>query len=356
MLNRKIFVLFILSLFIFIYNSCSPRYRKPITSDNLIVYPAPPDTARIQFLTRISNSLDITGERSTFLEYLLGKDEGKPIIKPYGIAIKKGKLYICDTMFGGLEIIDLKKGSFDYFQPRGIAHLIKPINCFVDNNEFLYIADAKRHQIVIFDPQKKYVDGFGFSDNFKPTDVFVYKNKIYVSDMKNHKIHVFSKQTRKLIFSFPQTDSQSADYLKAPSNLYIAKDRVYVTDFWDFKIKVYTTEGTFIESIGSYGKQIGQFIRPKGIAVDHALNLYVTDAGFENVQVFDASGKLLLFFGGDYKGPGDMWLPAKVLIDYENLEYFKKYVYKDYKLLYLIFVTNQYGPDKINVYGFIKHK
>jgi len=78
------------------------------------------------------------------------------------------------------------------------------------------------------------------------------------------------------------------------------------------------------------------------------------DAAFENVQIFDKEGKLLMFFGGTYQGPGYMWLPAKVIIDYDNLKYFQKYVYKDFKLKYLIFVTNQYGPDKVSVYGFIE--
>jgi len=46
-----------------------------------------------------------------------------------------------------------------------------------------------------------------------------------------------------------------------------------------------------------------------------------------------------------------MWLPAKVTVDYEHLKYFQKYVDPGFHLKYLIFVTNQYGPDKINIYG-----
>ena len=48
-----------------------------------------------------------------------------------------------------------------------------------------------------------------------------------------------------------------------------------------------------------------------------------------------------------------MWLPAKVIVDYDNLKYFTKYVDDKFKLNYLVFVSNQYGPDKINVYGSI---
>jgi hypothetical protein len=63
-----------------------------------------------------------------------------------------------------------------------------------------------------------------------------------------------------------------------------------------------------------------------------------------------------MYFGGTYEGPGGMWLPAKVIIDYDNLKYFEKYLYKGFELEYLIFVTNQYGPEKVSVYGFINQK
>ena len=82
----------------------------------------------------------------------------------------------------------------------------------------------------------------------------------------------------------------------------------------------------------------------------------MVDAGFENVQIFNKDRKLLMYFGGSYKGPGDMWLPAKIIIDYDNLEYFQKYVDPGFTLKYLIFVTNQYGPDKVNVYGRVTPK
>ncbi|MEZ4999553.1 MAG: hypothetical protein R2744_00210 [Bacteroidales bacterium] len=97
-------------------------------------------------------------------------------------------------------------------------------------------------------------------------------------------------------------------------------------------------------------------MRPKGIAVDRNRNIYVVDAAFENVQIFNSSGQLLMFFGGPYRSPGDMWLPADVTTDYENLGYFEKFVDPDFELQFIIYVTNQYGPGKIGVYGFVKEK
>ena len=351
---KSVFTRFFLMLLILI--SCSPRLHKPIDFENIVIFPPPPDTTRIQYLTHLSNSLDITGQRAGFVKFVLGEDQGKPIIKPYGIATSKGKIYICDTILGGLEIIDLDKHTFKYFKPGGRGQLKKPVNCFIDKNGYLFVADVARREIVVFDEKRKFLYSIGDPRKMKITDVVVHQNKIWACDIKNHKIHVYSKQTRKLIFSFPDAEYKTPEFLYSPTNLYVIDDRVYVTDFGDFKIKIYSLEGKFIQSIGSYGRALGQLVRPKGIAVDRDLKLYVVDAGFENVQIFDKDGKLLMFFGGSYKGPGYMWLPAKVIIDYDNLHYFQKYVDPHFELKYLIWVTNQYGPDKINIYGFVEPK
>lgn len=342
-----------LSTFALILTGCFSRATRPDVQDTLVIFPPPPDTTRIQFLTRFSSALDVQGKPSGFKRYVIGSEENKEIIKPYGVAIHDGKIYVCDTMLGGMEIIDLEKRTFNYFKPGGYGLLKKPINCFVDSEGNLYVADAKRRQVVVFGPDLKFKASIGEPTNSKPTDVFVYGDYIFVTDLTSHQVEVYSKNTFELVRTFPDAPADSPAFLRQPTNLYVIEDRVYVSDFGAFNVKVYTLEGEFLQAIGSYGRGLGQFVRPKGIAVDRNLNLFVVDAGFENVQIFDRNGRLLMFFGGDYKGPGYMWLPAKVVIDYDNLEYFKKYVHEGFDLKYLILVTNQYGPDKISVYGFV---
>ncbi|MFC2123348.1 hypothetical protein ACFLU5_00945 [Bacteroidota bacterium] len=324
--------------------------------DNLIVYPSPPDTTRIQFLTNISNSEHVDKKRSGFSKFVTGEEKPLPIVKPYGIDIHHGKIYICDIGINGMVIIDLEKKLFEYFKPKGLGQLKTPINCYVDNDSTLYVVDTERRQIVIFDKNLKYVDSFGEVENFKPADVFVRNDSIWVASLKNNALYVYGKDSLNLLHSFPDIESGKDGHLFSPTNIYLTDNNVYVSDFGDFKIKTYTYDGKLIGSVGSYGRNIGQFTRPKGIAVDRESNLYVVDAGFENVQVFNKEGQLLMFFGGSYEGPGDMWLPAKVTIDYDNLEYFQKFVDLRFELQYLIFVTNQYGPDKINVYGYVKQR
>ena len=90
------------------------------------------------------------------------------------------------------------------------------------------------------------------------------------------------------------------------------------------------------------------------VSVDRENRLYAVDAAFSNVQIFNAEGQLLLVLGAAGAEPGDMYLPAKIAIDYDNVELFADWVAPGHEVEYLILVTNQYGPHKINVYGFQK--
>jgi DNA-binding beta-propeller fold protein YncE len=354
-MNKTIHLLYILiGLLLLSTASCSRHVTKLDTSRELVIYPAPPDTTRIQYLTSISKSTDVTGKQSGFAKFIFGEDPAKPIIKPYGVAVHGNNIYICDPGLHGIEIIDLEKFTFEYFTPSGLGELRLPLNCCLDEKGNLYVADGERLQIVIFDDKGNYVDSFGEKANFKPTDVNVTDNKIFVANVKNNRVSVYDKVNHQLLYSFPDSEKGQEDHLYSPTNLYVTDDLVYVSDMGDSKIKIFNYDGTFLKSIGSYGSGIGQLARPKGISVDRNSNLYIVDAGFENTQIFDEQGKLLMFFGGPYNGPGDMWLPAKVVIDYDHLAYFQKYVNPRFHLVYLIFVTNQYGPDKLSVYGFVE--
>ncbi len=322
-----------------------------------ILYPAPPDTARFQFLTGYSNSADFSGGQSKFSKLVMGEKNPLPILKPYGIEISNNKIYICDIELGGLEIIDLKSNSFEYFVPTGKGAFKKPLNCFVDENNFLYVADWSRKQVVIFDKNRNYVNAFGLQGDYKPTDVYVYDNKIWVTDIKNNNVDVFEKEKpNQLLFSFSGGEPGDEGRLYQPSNIYITDTKVYVTSFGEFKIKTYDHKGNYLSSVGSYGRNLGQFVRPKGIAVDHNENLFVVDTGFENVQIFNKNAQLLMFFGGNTGSPGGMYLPAGITIDYNHIDYYKKYVDPDFTLKYLVLVTSQYGKDKIGVYGAIMPK
>ena len=66
---------------------------------------------------------------------------------------------------------------------------------------------------------------------------------------------------------------------------------------------------------------LGQFSLPKGVGVDSQGHIYVVDSRFNNVQIFNQEGRLLLFFGEFGADPGQFWLPAGLAIDDQDRIY-----------------------------------
>ncbi|MEI6128409.1 MAG: hypothetical protein WCQ99_17835, partial [Pseudomonadota bacterium] len=116
-----------------------------------------------------------------------------------------------------------------------------------------------------------------------------------------------------------------------------------------------TQDGDKIKEFGSgIGDSFGQFARPRGIAVDREGRVYSVDAWHSVVQVFDADNNMLIFFGEVGPNPGNLSLPAQVVIDYDNIDHFKEYAAPGYDIEFLIIVTSQYGPRKVNIFGFLR--
>ena len=101
------------------------------------------------------------------------------------------------------------------------------------------------------------------------------------------------------------------------------------------------------------GRSSPSFGRPKGVAVDREGRVYVSDAAFQNVQVFEDNGRLLMAFGQPKQGEG-MSLPAGVAIDYDHVPLFARYADPNFKVDYLIIVASQIAPNKVDVFGFGK--
>lgn len=317
-----------------------------------LTFPAKPDTSHIVFVTKISSSFDVAKRQSKFNKFFFGEEQSITIERPFGVTTSKGKIYVCDAAKAGIAIINLEQNSFRFFSPEGHGSFSRPVNCITDENGFLYVADGGKKQITIFDQDEDYYGNVPGIENSLPVDLCLYDNKFWVADGGTHEVEVYSsKAPHEHIRSFPGLSKEDEGNLFNPSGIEIYNDTVYISDLGDWSIKVYTKEGEFIRKIGSHGKYYGQFEKIKGLAIDRDGIIHAVDAGFQNVQMFDRNGQILMFYGGSYTGEGTLYLPAGIHIDYKNIEYFKKFLPAELNIQHLIFVTSQYGPDDINIYA-----
>jgi sugar lactone lactonase YvrE len=329
---------------------------KPTSKASYTFFPPAPDEPRIQFLTSFSSDVDL-GRSSSFVDFVTGRPTGpSPLVKPYGLALREGKLYVCDTMTASIEVFDLEKKKARYLKPKGEGRLQVPINIHFDQDGTIYVTDTGRDQIVIFDKDEKYVSAMGVKDEMKPSDVAITPDRLYVADLKDHCVKVYGKADHKLLFTIPRDPKATEGKLFSPTNLSIDKQgRLLVSDTGAFVVQVYDLEGKYIRRIGQQGVAPGLFARPKGVATDREGRIYVVDASTQVVQLFDTEGKLLMFFGSPGNSTqGELYLPAGIDVDYDNTGVFKNLVAPGKELEYVILVASQFGYNKVSVYGFLK--
>jgi DNA-binding beta-propeller fold protein YncE len=318
-------------------------------------YPPLPNPPRIQHLKTITGERDLGAPVSGFAQFILGDDTRTQQLKqPYGVGIFEGKLYVVDSRAPGLAVFNLAQQRFALVTGAPYGRMKRPINITIDSDGTKYVTDTGRDQVLVFDRDDRFVSAYGAEGQFKPVDTAIAGERLYVVDIQHHQVQVLEKRTGKLLFNFGHAGSMVGE-LFHPTNIAIGADGdVYVVETNNFRVQRFTAEGKPVRVYGELGDARGNFSRPKGIALDRDGRLYVGDAAFQNVQIFDNDGRLLLFFGQPGDNVEGLNLPAGVMIDYDNLQYFRSYADPRFNIEYLIFVVSQFGPNKVDVFGYGK--
>jgi len=334
-------------------NPSQPEKNAAADISRPVFYPPLPNSPRIQYLTTIASERDLAVKKDSFADFIVGEEKAaQRLTQPYGIALYKGKLYVADTGAGGLAIFDLAQQRFSFMTGNGAGRIKRPINIRIDADGTRYVTDTGRDQVLVYDRDDRYVKAFGVEGQFRPVDLAITGDRLYVADIAHHQIHVLDKGTGRLLFKFGKAGSGEGE-LFHPTNIALGPDGdIYVVETSNFRVQRFSADGKPVRTYGSVGSAPGSFARPKGIAMDRAGRLLVGDAAFQNVQIFDNSGKLLMFFGQTDGRADGLNLPAGVTVDYENIALFRRFADPKFNIDYLILVASQFGPNKVDIFGF----
>jgi DNA-binding beta-propeller fold protein YncE len=355
-----------------------------------LIYPRPPDTARIRYEGWLRSDRDLGRKGSIFgaIGRVLwgGEEEHTAINRPYDVYALDGRIYVSDGVSGGIAVFDGIDKEVRVIGSMGPGQLMKPMGLGGDGTGRVYVADPTADRVVVFGPDGEYETALGGANVLlNPVDVAVdrARDRIYVVDSHLHQVVVFNmagevvgrlgadnedvgeKRARLLEYSQQASvveagavaDSTAvhppSKYLPEPSDLMrnrsgdpgefkfpshaaVGPDgTLYVSDAMNFRIQLFDPAGSFIRAFGALGDVAGTFSRPKGVSVDSDGHVYVADAAFNNVQIFDSEGRLLLVFGSLGAGDGQLWMPLGMHID------------KDW-----IYVTDRFN-DRIQIFRYL---
>ena len=340
--------------------------QRPATQH--LVWPPPPEVARIEYVGSLSSERDFGKSESFFSKLKRSLLGGAPpsmlaIERPFDIlGGSDGRLFVTDGTTPAVfefALDDRKARLIGEDVPGGLR---RPMGMGGDAAGRLYVTDAAMARVVVFGADGTFERVFGGPNVLlNPVDVAVdgAAGRYYVVDAYQHQVLVFDA-VGAVVQRIGKTDvrlgespepagppvsahgdsalaSQHAGVPRAvstepsdlwqnrggepgafryPVSLAVASDgTLYVSDQMNFRVQAFDRSGAFERQVGAIGDQPGSFARPKGIAVDREDHLYVVDAAFNNVQIFDAEGALLLAFGELGTGEGRHWMPLGISVD-----------------------------------------
>jgi len=280
------------------------------TATKPLLWPAPPDQPRFVYETVLRSPADIASTESA-QDKLLRQLSGAPAVsntpafkKPAAIVARNGRIYIADTGTESIVVFDVPRRKVFRFGVRAPNNVAKPSGLALDAEMNVYVADAKRQQVLVYDSIGLFKRSIGSkTDLARPTGVAVSSDgeRIYAIDRADnnsdgHQVVVYDKEGKKIrvIGHRGSGDGQ----FNVPLQGAVAPDgTLYILDSGNFRIQAFDRDGKFLRAFGEPGVNTGNLARPRGIAVDEASNIYVTDAVFNNVQIFRPDGQLLLVIG-----------------------------------------------------------
>lgn len=296
-----------------------------------IVWPNPPAVARIKFETLLTGqpidwaALETKEKpKQSWMDRLagaqpdaqiknVGEKVGFQLIRVYGVtADSKGRIYAADQAVGAIFIFPASKAEdIQLIKNNREAHFGLINGLAMDDNDRLFVTDAKMHRVLVFSPKHELDASFGEDQLVSPAGIALdTANRFaYVVDTQQDQVLVFDADTYKLLRRIgtsgkKHTLSEPGQF-SLPTNVALdSEGNVYVTDTLNNRVESFDPDGGFISEFGTAGDGPGHFARPKGIAVDCDGHIWVADEIQSRVQVFDKDGQLLIYFGQQGNFPG----------------------------------------------------
>lgn len=277
-------------------------------------------------------ALTLQDDSTPAVQEITGDDD--PFVLVSGIAVDNaGKLYVIDAKRDHVRVFDADGSPRDTWGTSGdgpgefgFSFDFPWGDLAVAPDGNLYVMDPNLARIQKFTPDGTYLLGFG--QRGSEDSQFLFPNGIavgpdghvYVADYQNHRVQVFAGDGAFLA----SWDGAGADGppLAGPSDVAVSPDgTVWVTDDILQKIIGFAPDGSVVTSFGAIGGEPGQIRGPAGIAIDANGNLYVADRGNDRIQKFAPDGTLLGLAGSRGKGPGELTQPVYVAVGPDGAAY-----------------------------------
>lgn len=284
-----------------------------------VLWPPPPNESKLEWISLLRGEDDLAkGGGKKMLQAFVGEAKDLRLNNPYGVASDgKGVVYVSEPARSKIVVFDFNQQKVSDFS--GGRVIRTPMGMTVDSQGNLYVADQGASGVFVFSADRTAKVKLGDADLFaSPAYVAVNENldRVYVSDAKKHQIFVFNR-AGKFLFAFGNQGEGSELNLFSPQGVAIAPDgRVFVADMLNARIQAYDADGNPLARFGVLGDQSSNFEFPKDLSFDSEGNLHIIDSRKAAMMSYSPEGTWLGYLGsGRTSHPVGFSLPTAMAID-----------------------------------------
>ena len=227
------------------------------------------------------------------------------------------RVFVADPGAQAVHVFDFIHSKYGLLDKDG-ERLHAPVALSADGQDNLYVVDQGSRMVLVYDSVgkfRRYVGKLRGGESYfdTPTAIAIDKTagRIYVCDRQRHMVFIMDHEGRLIRKLGKRGAGDGPGEFRFPGQLVVSGGVLFVLDSGNVRIQVFDTAGKFLRAI-----KLTQVDQRAGLAVDKQGNIYVSDAGLNQIQVFRSDGQALSTLdegaveGTDFSGPSGMWVDA----------------------------------------------
>lgn len=249
----------------------------------------PADDPRVRLLSVIELHGRLERNSARLLSRLGGRGATFAFRRPYGVAWDGDDLLVSDPDAGRIARID-RRGRINLSPERAVAHPIGVAVC----NFGIVVTDAVEGRVVLLNRELRPIRSL--AENLKrPTGVACSGDRLFVVETGAHRVLMLTPNGDPS--SFGQRGAETGSF-NFPTSVAIDGEALLIGDTLNFRVqRVAVAGGAPLGAFGRLGDSPGEMPRTKGLAVDPAGQIWVTDAHLDRVTLYATDGTLLMSLG-----------------------------------------------------------
>jgi DNA-binding beta-propeller fold protein YncE len=311
---------------------------RPADQRQDVFWPSPPNPPRYRYVGELVGQPNFIRESGglkdtamTALKWLAGifdrVSEVRLVRPQHGTVAEDGRIYVVDAGRNAVVVFDPQApleeaegdagggGQMLVWQSFGEEQrFAAPISVAMVWDGLIAVSDAKLGVVFVLDRQGKLVTQLGLGQLQRPTGLAFdrLQGRLYVADTPAHAIRVFDRSGA--IVQTLGTPAEGEAQFNAPTQLAFAQERLYVSDTLNSRVQMFDRSGRRVNAFGERGLYVGNLARPKGVAADNGI-VYVIESYYAHLLAYSDKGEFLLGINGSGLKGGEFFLPSGVWCD-----------------------------------------